>query len=249
MFPYVPYLYPLMLLLCKQMIVFPLPSVSGEKDTALRSFSVLLINGVCRQLGWSLSYIVSITIIPRYFPLTFVLYLLSPPLILISSGFSFQLLSLMKLQELAEVHKRHDPTLLVYPPFFLVTASYQCMLLQEGSGQHLEDKPRASYGHRQMCVHVSVWVGEGPDTAFEGEYKDSFLRIRLWSWCASALCAGSVWRSSGLRKQKSLSLLVVHKAITSTILLVCCKAFLAEIHFFAKQAQIKHPRYLFAFSV
>lgn len=72
MFPYVPYLYPLMLLLCKQMIVFPLPSVSVEKDTALRSFSVLLINGVCRQLGWSLSYIVSITIIPSYVPLTFV---------------------------------------------------------------------------------------------------------------------------------------------------------------------------------
>lgn len=96
MFPYVPYLYPLMLLLCKQKIVFPLPSVSGEKDTALRSFYVLLINGVCGQPGWSLFYLVSITTIPRYFLLAFVLYLLSPPLIFIRPGFSFQLLSLMK---------------------------------------------------------------------------------------------------------------------------------------------------------
>lgn len=80
MFPYVPYLYPLMLLLCKQKIVFPLPSVSGEKDTALRIFPVLLINAVCRQPGWSLSYLVPFTTIPRYFSSAFVLYLLSPAL-------------------------------------------------------------------------------------------------------------------------------------------------------------------------
>lgn len=94
MFPYVPYLYPLMLLLCKQKIVFPLPSVSGEKDTALRSFSVLLINGVCRQPGQSFSYLAPITSIPRYFPLVLFLYVISPPLFFIPTAFF--LLSLIK---------------------------------------------------------------------------------------------------------------------------------------------------------
>lgn len=90
------YLHPLMLLLCTQKIVFPLPSVSGEKDITPRSFSLLLINGVCRQPGRYLSYLVLITGLPSYFPSAFVLYLLSLPVIFIPPVFSFQLLNLMK---------------------------------------------------------------------------------------------------------------------------------------------------------
>ena len=76
-----------MLLLCKQKIVFPLPSVSGKRDAALRSLSVLLINGIFRQPGWSLSYLVPATTTSRYFPLAFVVYFLSPPLIFIHPVF------------------------------------------------------------------------------------------------------------------------------------------------------------------
>lgn len=141
MFPYVPYLYPLKLLLCKQKIVFPLPFLSGEKDTALRSFSVLLINRVCRQPEWSLSYFVPITTILRYFALVSALFLLSPSN-LHFLWFSFQLPGLMKEQELAWVHKRYDPILHLFPRV-LSMAFYQHDLLQESFG--LDDKPQVSY--------------------------------------------------------------------------------------------------------
>lgn len=190
MFPYVPYLYPLMLLLCKQMIVFPLPSVSVEKDTALRSFSVLLINGVCRQLGWSLSYIVSITIIPSYVPLTFVFL---SPLRCSNLNFLCDFLSVSQSDKVTRTCRSSQKAwshFIAFLPPFLVTPSYQCMLLQEGSGQPrgslrmlkdiLEDKPQVSYGHREICVRVGVWIG-GDTVAFGGKHRDNFLGIHTQS--------------------------------------------------------------------
>lgn len=55
------------------------------------------------------------------------------------------------------------------------------MLLQDASGQYLEDKPQVSYGHNQIYVHVGAGVGRGYDTGFGDEYKDNFLGIHMQS--------------------------------------------------------------------
>lgn len=185
MFPYVPYLYPLMILLCKQKIVFPLPSVRGhcdwwEKDTALRSFSVLLINGVCRQPGWSLSYLVPITTVPRYFPLAFVCSLSPLPSSNLHPSWFF--LSASQFQwsnkNLQRCKRWH----------LFGTASYQCMLLQESSGQDLEGKPQMPYGINSCLIstQADLWLGECVRTCH------SFLEVNTSTTPLGCTCSQDV---------------------------------------------------------